>query len=162
VVSARSTSRRIIVAVTLLGLTGCYTMQPVTEQPFPLGITVELVINDAGRAALRPMMGPEVAKVRGRLVQKDSVGYTLAVTQLGLMRDGTQVWSGERVSIKSEYVNSVTERRFSRARTAVVTAAVLGVIAIVFTQSIKGSLFGDDGKVPSDTAVAVRYPRFQR
>ena len=160
--SARSTSRRIVVAVTLLVSTGCYTMQPVTEQPFPLGITVELVINDAGRAALRPMMGPEVAKVQGRLVQKDSTGYTVAVTQLGLLRDGTQVWSGERVSIKSEYVNSVAERRFSRGRTAVVTAAVLGVVAIVFTQSIKGSLFGDDGKVPSDTAVAVRYPRFQR
>ncbi len=137
-------------------------MQPVSEQPFPVGITVELVINDAGRAALRPMMGPEVAKVQGRLVQKDSTGYTVAVTQLGLLRDGTQVWSGERVSIKSEYVNSVAERRFSRGRTAVVTAAVLGVVAIVFTQSIKGSLFGDDGKVPSDTAVAVRYPRFQR
>jgi len=162
VVSARSTSRRIVVAVTLLVSTGCYTMQPVSEQPFPVGITVELVINDAGRAALRPMMGPEVAKVQGRLVQQDSVGYTLAVTPLGLMRDGTQVWSGERVSIKSEYVNSVTERRFSRARTAVVTAAVLGVVAVVFTQSIKGSVFGDDGKVPSDTAVAVRYPRFQR
>ena len=160
--SARSTSRRIVVAATLLASTGCYTMQPVSEQPFPLGITVELVINDAGRAALRPMMGPEVAKVQGRLVQKDSTGYTVAVTQLGLLRDGTQVWSGERVSIKSEYVNSVTERRFSRARTAVVTAAVLGVVAIVFTQSIKGSVFGDDGKVPSDTAVAVRYPRFQR
>ena len=160
--SARSTSRRIVVAVTLLVSTGCYTMQPVSEQPFPVGITVELVINDAGRAALRPMMGPEVAKVQGRLVQKDSVGYTLAVTQLGLLRDGTQVWSGERVSIKSEYVNSVAERRFSRGRTAVVTAAVLGVVAIVFTQSIKGSVFGDDGKVPSDTAVAVRYPRFQR
>ncbi len=160
--SARSTSRRIVVAVTLLASTGCYTMQPVSEQPFPLGITVELVINDAGRAALRPMMGPEVAKVQGRLVQKDSTGYTVAVTQLGLLRDGTQVWSGERVSIKSEYVNSVAERRFSRGRTAVVTAAVLGVVAIVFTQSIKGSLFGDDGKVPSDTAVAVRYPRFQR
>ena len=160
--SARSTSRRIVVAVTLLASTGCYTMQPVSEQPFPLGITVELVINDAGRAALRSMMGPEVAKVQGRLVQKDSTGYTVAVTQLGLLRDGTQVWSGERVSIKSEYVNSVAERRFSRGRTAVVTAAVLGVVAIVFTQSIKGSLFGDDGKVPSDTAVAVRYPRFQR
>ena len=160
--SARSTSRRIVVAVTLLVSTGCYTMQPVSEQPFPVGITVELVINDAGRAALRSMMGPEVAKVQGRLVQKDSTGYTVAVTQLGLMRDGTQVWSGERVSIKSEYVNSVTERRFSRGRTAVVTAAVLGVVAIVFTQSIKGSVFGDDGKVPSDTAVAVRYPRFQR
>ena len=160
--SARSTSRRIVVAVTLLVSTGCYTMQPVSEQPFPVGITVELVINDAGRAALRPMMGPEVAKVQGRLVQKDSTGYTVAVTQLGLLRDGTQVWSGERVSIKSEYVNSVAERRFSRGRTAVVTAAVLGVVAIVFTQSIKGSLFGDDGKVPSDTAVAVRYPRFQR
>ena len=160
--SARSTSRRIVVAVTLLVSTGCYTMQPVSEQPFPVGITVELVINDAGRAALRPMMGPEVATVQGRLVQKDSTGYTVAVTQLGLLRDGTQVWSGERVSIKSEYVNSVAERRFSRGRTAVVTAAVLGVVAIVFTQSIKGSLFGDDGKVPSDTAVAVRYPRFQR
>lgn len=160
--SARSTARRIVVAATLIWSTGCYTMQPVTGQPFPLGMTVELVINDAGRVALRPMMGPEVAKVQGRLVQKDSAGYTLAVTQLGLLRDGTQVWSGERVSIKSEYVNSVTERRFSRKRTAVVTAAVMGVVAIVFTQSIKGSIAGDDGKVPSDTGVAVRYPRFGR
>lgn len=151
-----------VVATTLIVSTGCYTMQPVTGQPFPLGMTVELAINDAGRVALRPLMGPEVAKVQGRLVQKDSAGYTLAVTQLGLLRDGTQVWSGERVSIKSEYVMSVAERRFSRGRTAGVTAAVLGVVAIVFTQSIKGSLAGDDGKVPSDTGVAVRYPRFGR
>ena len=160
--SARSTSRRIVVAAILIVSTGCYTVQPVTGQPLPLGMTVEMVINDAGRAALRPMMGPEVVKVQGRLVQLDSAGYTLAVTQLGLLRDGTQVWSGERVSIKSEYVNSVAERRFSRGRTAVLTAAVLGVVATVFTQSIKGSLSGDDGKVPSDTGVSVRYPRFQR
>lgn len=159
---ARRTPRRVIVAATLLVSTGCYTMQPVTGQPFPLGMTVELAINDAGRVALRPLMGPEVVKVQGRLVQLDSAGYTLAVTQLGLLRDGTQVWSGERVSIKSEYVTSAAERRFSRGRTAVVTAAVMGVVAIVFTQSIKGSLAGDDGKVPSDTGVAVRYPRFGR
>ncbi len=161
--SARRTARRIVVAATLLVSTiGCYTMQPVTGQPFPLGMTVELAINDAGRVALRQLIGPDVVKVQGRLVQQDSATYTLAVTQIGLSRDGTQVWSGERVGIKADYVSSVTERRFSRGRTAVVTAAVMGVVAIVFTQSIKGSLAGDDGKVPSDTGVAVRYPRFGR
>ena len=72
---------------------GCFTLKPVTGQPLPLGTVVSLSINDAGRAVLSGTMGPEISDIEGRLVQKDSAEYVLAVSLVKLMRGGEQVWS---------------------------------------------------------------------
>ena len=78
------------------------------------------------------------------------------------MRGGEQVWAGERVSVKREYVASVSERKFSRGRTAIVSAAALGVVGIVFSQGILGQLAGEEGKTPPDSGISNRIPRFKR
>ena len=141
---------------------GCYTLQPVVNQPLPLGSQVALVINDAGRASLGGQMGPEISEIQGRLLQRDSAEFVLAVSQIALVRGGEQVWSGERIRIKTEFVTGVSERRFSRGKTAVISAAAVGLVAIIFSQGILGSIAGDDGKVPVDTVKTIRYPRFKR
>ena len=126
--------------------TGCYTMQPVSGTPLPEGTMVGLDINDAGRLALGGTMGPSIERIDGRLVGRDATEYVVAVSQIHLLRGGEQIWSGERIRIKTEYVTGVSERRFSRGRTALVTGAVLGVLVVAFNQSLAGIIGGDEGK----------------
>ena len=154
--------RRAVALTPLLSAMGCYTLQPVVGQPLPLGSQVALAINDAGRASLGGQMGPEIAEIQGRLLQKDSAEFVLAVSQISLVRGGEQVWSGERIRVKTEFVTGVSERKFSRAKTAVISAAAVGLVAIIFSQGILGSIAGDEGKVPVDTGKSIRYPRFKR
>lgn len=154
-------TRRLVVAAALVvSVTGCFTLQPVAGQPLPLGTTVSLGINDAGRAALGGAMGPEISEIEGRLIQKDSAEYVLAVALIKLLRGGEQVWSGERIHVKTAYVNGVSEKRFSRGRTAIVATAAAGVLALLISQGVLGNLAGDDGKLPPDTGVSIKYPRF--
>jgi hypothetical protein len=140
---------------------GCYSLTPVAGQPLPLGMIVALDINDAGRVGLGGQMGPSISSIQGRLVEKDSAEYVLAVTQIYLQGGGDQVWSGERVRVKSEYVSAVSERKFSRTKTALLSAAIVGVAAIVVRQGIVGA-FSPEETQPPDSANSIRYPRFKR
>ena len=117
-------------------------------------------INDAGRVALGGSMGPEIAQIEGRLASKEGSEYVVAVTDVHLLRGGDQVWHGETVHIKSEYVSSLYERRFSAARSVAMGAAGLGAIAIIATRSL-GGLGSTERPEPSpgDTAHTQRRPR---
>ncbi len=152
--------RRFVVAAGLLAVMGCYSLQPITGQPLPLGMVVSLGLNDAGRAAMGGQMGPEIAEIEGRLVQKDSSAYVLAVAQIRLLRGGTQVWAGERVTVKTAFVTGVSKREFSRSKTAIVTAAAIGVVAIGIQQGILGKVEGAESKTPPDTSLSIRFRRF--
>ncbi len=144
--------------VVLFTATGCFSLQPVAGQPLPLGTVLSLSINDAGRVALGAKMGQGISDIEGRLVQKDSAAYVLAVSQVKSLRDGVQVWSGEHVSVGTEFVNVASEKRFSRSRTALLSAATVGVIAILVSQGILGNLSGADVKTPPDTARSIKIP----
>ena len=140
-------------------LVGCYTLQPtggVTPAP---GKTIGLDINDAGRVALGGSMGPSIARVEGRLVSRDSVEYVLAVTDVHLLVGGDQVWSGETVHIKSEYVSSMLERRLSVARSVALGAAGIGAVAILATQTLSGFGSSDRTGTPGDTSQTQRIPQ---
>ena len=150
--------------VTLVALcvlaTACYTLQPAAGGAAPLGTEMAFDINDAGRLALGGSMGPEIAQIEGRLVERDSSEYVVAVTGLKLLRGGEQVWRGERVRLKSAYVSSLYEKRFSRSKSIAMGAVGLGVIAAVVGRSIIG--FGSPdggGPSPGDTAHTHRIPR---
>ncbi len=155
--------KQLAVGAALLGTMGCYTLQPVANQPLPLGTYLSVGINDAGRVALGGSIGPEIALLEGRLVQIDSAEYVLSVSQINLLRGGQQVWAGERARVRKDFVSSISERKLSRSRTAVVSAVTLGIVVYVFRQGLNGLLLGDEGKpVPSDTGSTMRIPRFGR
>jgi hypothetical protein len=141
---------------------GCYTTRPIAGQSTALGSTLLININDAGRAALAGSMGPSISEIEGRLLERDSSVYVLAVAQIHMFGGGDQVWSGERVRIKSEFVNTVSEKKFSRTKTGLISAAAVGVVAIVLSKGLGGFLAGDDGKLPPDTGITAKYPRFGR
>jgi hypothetical protein len=144
----------------LVGVTvGCYTLQPTGGVTPPLGTIVGLDINDAGRVALGGSMGPAIARIEGRLVSKDSSEYVVAVTDVHLLAGDDQVWSGETVHIKSDYVSSTLERRLSVGRSVALGAIGVGAVAALAGASLAG--FGSADRPtenPGDTAQAQRIP----
>ena len=124
-------------------------------------------VNDVGRLALGGQMGPEIAHIEGRLVSKTNDEYQISVRSVKLIRGGAQVWSGERVNIKQEYISQTFERRFSKSRTVALSAVfVVGVYALIRSQNLFGLGKGDPDPTQCDTNTApgtcgasARYPR---
>lgn len=138
---------------------GCFSTQPVVGTQIPAGTQVELQLTDAGRVALSDVLGPSVDVVQGRLVSRDSAAWTLSVSSIQLLRGGQQVWSGERLRIRPEHVALASERRFSKSRTAIVSAVVVGAIVAVVKSGLTGIGQGEEGKTPSDSVATIRIPR---
>jgi len=89
-------------------------------------------------------MGPEIAQIEGRLVQRDTTEYVVAVTAVHLLRGGEQTWSGENVHLKSAYVGAVYEKKYSKSRSIALGAIGVGIAAAIATRSIVGG--GDVGQ----------------
>lgn len=126
-------------------LAGCYTLQPATGVAPEVGTHVAFDVNDAGRVALGGTMGPEIGQIEGRLLNGGNADYLVAVSVVRLLRGGEQIWRGEQVRIKPEYIGNSYERRFSRGRTIALSAAVVGgVAAFVIGLDLLGLGSGDD------------------
>jgi hypothetical protein len=148
---------RLIVVAAIGGFSaGCYTLQPAVGVTPELGSKVAFDVNDAGRVALGGSMGPEIAQISGRLVSRDSGDYLLAVSSVRMLRGGEQVWAGEQVRIKSTYISSTYERRFSRGRSIALGAIGLGAVAYFAGRSILGSGTGEPPIIPGDTSITSR------
>ena len=133
-------------------LAGCYVLQPATGTGPEPGTLMAFEVNDVGRLALGGQMGPEIAHIEGRLVSREQDEYQISVRSVKLIRGGDQVWSGERISIKKEYISQTLERRFSKSRTIAVTAVfVVGVYAILRSQNLFGLGKEGDPPNPNDT-----------
>lgn len=149
------------VALLMGGLlfTGCYTLQPVVSTQPLIGTQVALGINDVGRAVLGGSMGPEIDEIEGRLVQRNGGEFVIAVATVRLLRGGEQTWTGERIVVKSEYVTQVREKKFSRGRTALLSAVALGGVAILVTRAIVGSGRAAPLPAPGDSnSTSIRIP----
>jgi len=146
--------------LSLTGLAGCYTLQPVGTVVPHEGTRVAFGVNDMGRAALGGSMGPEIDQVEGNLLESDTDAYLLSVTSVRSLRGGEQRWAGEAIRIKREFVSNTYVRKFSASRTVAVSA--LGAVAIAAI--VKGSLLGEGSieDLPPDTSnvgTARRIPR---
>jgi len=104
-------------------------------------------------------MGPEIAQIQGRLISSDGSEFVVGVSALELLRGGEQVWHGETVHVKREYVSSIYERRFSKTRTIVAGAVGVGIVAALASQTLRGVFTQEEGKAPGDTVQAIRRPR---
>jgi len=150
-------SRLAIVLTSLVLPAGCYTLVPVSGTPAP-GSQVALEITDAGRVALGSAMGPGVDRVEGRLIENTGGEYLVGVTSVAMLRGGVQTWKGEHVVLRPDFVSRVSERRFSRGRTAVAVAAGIGLVAYVASRDLLGSADKQADESPLDTAFTRRSP----
>lgn len=149
-VGERVSWREWLTGIVSLGLlsAGCYSMRPLGGAEPQVGTKVAFDVSDAGRVALGGSMGPEIAQLEGQVIQKDSGGFLLAVSTTRLLRGGEQLWSGEQVRIKSEYLGPAYERRFSMGRSiALGVVGIGGFGAFMLTRGLIG-LGTDDGGPP--------------
>lgn len=130
--------------VYLVLVAGCFSLQPVAGPEPKVGGVVAFDITDMGRVKLGGSMGPEIYQVEGRLLEAENGDYLLGVTSVKTLRQGTQVWSGERVRIEKEHVARTYERKFSRRRTLVASAVMAGAFVLVFGKSLGVNWTGDD------------------
>lgn len=107
-------------------LTGCSSLQPV-QGPVPApGTRLAFDLNDAGRVALGGAMGPEIARVEGQLLGNENGAHLVAVSGVTYLRGGHQIWSGETVRLRPEYIGNTYERKASTGRSIAMGAATLG------------------------------------
>lgn len=120
-------------------MTGCYTLEPVMSPAPTVGSRLALDVTDVGRVALGGTIGPEIAQIEGHLVEPANGEYVLAVREVRFLRGGSQVWTGEQVRIKKEYVGRTYERKFHRGRTiALATVMTSGLLAVAISQDLFG------------------------
>ena len=144
----RAITRRIAGALLLgVGVVGCYSLQPMRGAEPQVGTKVAFDVNDSGRVALGGTMGPQIAQVEGQLLEKDSTGYLLAVSQIRMIQGGEQVWSGEQIRLNSRFVGSAYERKFSLGRTIGLGAIGAGGIA-AFVAGFSWATGGADPQQP--------------
>ena len=153
----RATGRVGAAAVGVALAVGCYTLQPTRGVVPPPGTQLAFDLNDAGRTALGPSIGPAIAQVEGRLVEADSGEYVLAVSAVRPIGGGEQVWRGEQVRIRPEYVGTMYIRRLSTARSvALGTTTAGGFAAFLVGRALRGAGSGRDPGTKQDTANASR------
>ncbi|MEP7000113.1 MAG: hypothetical protein ABI969_06525 [bacterium] len=138
-------------------LAGCYTLQPAGGIAPEIGDELAFDINDVGRVGLGGAMGPEIAQVQGKLISRENAEYLVAVASIHTLRGGDQVWTGEQVHIKSEYVSSTYQRHFSTARTVTLGAVGVAAIAYILTRSLVGS-GTEDPVTPPPSGSSIRVP----
>lgn len=112
------------------------------------GRDLELVLTDSGSVMLMPRVGASVQAVTGRLLT-DSAGVYSVSVESTRRRDGVESgWRGERVDIPHPFVSSLSERRFSAARTTLFAGAM--TVALVAIKTIFGGAGGSNspGGIP--------------
>ena len=150
-------SRRTGIILGIALLSGCYTYQPTGAATPEIGQEYAFDINDVGRVGLGGSMGPEIAQIEGRLISRENAEYLVGVTAVRLLRGGEQVWKGENVRIKSEFVTSTYERHFSKGRSISLGVAGVGAVAFLLTRSLLGG--GTEGEVtPPPIGSSLRVP----
>jgi hypothetical protein len=124
----------------LLGFfSGCYTFVPVAASPIA-GTRVVLGLNDQGRATLGQSVGPAAEIIEGTLQTKNDSAYVIAVSSVRYFNGGTNIWSGEPLSVSTALVQQAQERRFSPSRTALTVAlSAAAVLSLILTRTLFGS-----------------------
>lgn len=127
-------------------VTGCYTSAPSTVSELSPNTTVEAQISDVGRVALSQPVGPEVERLDGRVTSSSDSSVVLMVSNVSYLNGISNAWQGQQVTLRPQDVKFVTERTFSRSRTALLIAAMAGTLGLVIaTTGFLGFLSGKGG-----------------
>jgi len=118
---------------------GCYVYTPVSSPPAP-GTSLVLGLNDQGRVALGPSVGPSAQTVLGTLLSRNDSSFDLAVRSVVYLNGQSNKWSGEPLVVRTNLVQDTRQIQFSRGRTALTVAlASAAVIGFAVTMGIYAS-----------------------
>jgi hypothetical protein len=140
-------SNRILtmLAAIVPALQACYAYVPVSSQEAApaTGRYVELQITDRGRVGLGPRFGAGVRQMSGTLVTQQGSDLVLSVDRISNIDGEIAQWSGDTARIDRDFVATMSERRVSAGRTALLA---LAVGAAVYATASSGLLGGGKDK----------------
>ncbi len=129
---ARGTLLMVVAGIT----TGCYTTAPLASAPVP-GQVLVMELNDNGRARLGSSIGASATKVEGLLDSRTDSAYVMKVHSVVYMNGSNQKWTNEPLTIQSDLVRELRERKLSRSRTALFAGGTIGLAAaLIATRSL--------------------------
>ena len=107
---------------------------------------VSATINDVGRVALSEPVGSGIDRISGQVVQQEDTAVRLMVSEVHFLNGLSNKWSGQEVTLRPQYVTSVSQRTYSKQRTmaAVIIGALLAATA--FAASFTGLFSGNSGQ----------------
>lgn len=148
--SRRGSGRRLFcgcLMIALLGVnSGCYVYTPMATTPAS-GTRVLLELNDRGRVGMGESIGGSARSIEGTLRVGPDSTYALQVESVQYLNGQTNRWTGESVNVSRHFVGMVKERQFSRGRTFVAAAGIVGgTILLIATRGLIGS--GNTGRDP--------------
>jgi hypothetical protein len=120
--------RVVMLGATLPFIGACY-IYDVVELPTPAaGTRIEAELTDPGSTELASQLGPNIAAVRGDVVESDDAGLLLALTSVTVKNHERTSWKREQVRIPFTTVARVQQRRFSLGRSLLLGGAVIGAL----------------------------------
>lgn len=119
---------------------GCYAYREPPATGVSPGQEVHVSLTDAGTAAVAPLVGPSVAAINGRVLSSADTALALAVSSTEKRNGVEDLWRGEQVLVRREYIGSLQQRALSRTRTLVAGGALVALGAILY-----GALGGVNG-----------------
>ncbi len=133
----------------LLGFSqGCYVYPPVATAPAP-GQQLRFELNDRGRVGLGDLIGNSAETVEGVLQSDTDSAYSVKVVSVSYLNGKSNRWNGEALSVSKAYVRDVKKREFSRSRSFLTAAAVVGgALLLIATRGLLGSGTPDTDKGP--------------
>lgn len=152
--AAVSSGRRVarLAALALLGAlaTGCHEYVPVSTLPTAKPQTIEVLLNERGRADLVNRLGPDALSFVGTLVSRKDTTFAVRVQEVTYISRSTVQWSGEMVDVTDSQVRDVRARRLSRSKTFLAAAAGAGALLLfILSRSLTGGgNTGENGNNP--------------
>ena len=130
----------------LVAMTACYTYPSRPLAQVTPAAVVSATINDVGRVALSEPVGSGIDRISGQVVQQEDTAVRLMVSEVHFLNGLSNKWSGQEVTLRPQYVTSVSQRTYSKQRTmaAVIIGALLAATA--FAASFTGLFSGNSGQ----------------
>lgn len=123
---------------------------PVASAPQP-GQVLVMDLTDQGRVALGPSIGPAATRIEGLLDSRTDSAYVVKVESVVYMNGANNRWTNEPLTIRTDLVRDLRERKFSRSRSVLLAAGIVGgAVAFIASRGLLG--FGSPGtdKNPGD------------
>jgi hypothetical protein len=119
-------------AVMVLGLSGCYSWNPVPVTAPGPGARVSVLLSSEGMSAMADTLGAGIVEVEGQVLVNQPEVLRLAVRQVTDARGLSHDWRGEVVSLAPGYVQEMSRRRLAAGGTVLAGGIALGGLYAVY------------------------------
>ncbi len=128
------------VPVALLALcAGCYEYGPMPKARATGRQTVEVLLNERGRADFVDRIGPDALSLEGVLVERQDSTLTINVSSVRYINQSVTKWTGERLVVVNGQMRDIRNKRLSVSKTGfAVGSAIGGLVAFIVTRSLLG------------------------